>query len=122
MIDRIRHLSLSLGLLVAGASLAPVAAAMDSSTQVRARYVDALAAAIRQNWLAPDGMSAQSCLLHIVQIPGGDVISVKADPGCPYDAAGKRSVENAVLRAQPLPYKGYESVFQRQLDFTFRPQ
>lgn len=34
----------------------------------------------------------------------------------------KRSVENAVLCAPPLPNKGHESVFQRQLDFTFRPQ
>jgi colicin import membrane protein len=27
-----------------------------------------------------------------------------------------------VLKAQPLPYQGFESVFQRDLNFTFIPQ
>jgi colicin import membrane protein len=49
-------------------------------------------------------------------------MSAKVDSSCPYDEAGRRSVENAVLRAQPLPYQGFESVFQRDLTFTFRPQ
>ena len=49
-------------------------------------------------------------------------MSAKVDSSCPYDDAGKRSIENAVLRAQPLPYKGFEKVFQREVTFTFRPQ
>ena len=35
------------------------------------------------------------------------------------DDAGRRSVEAAILRAQPLPYRGFESVFQRTLNFNF---
>jgi len=31
-------------------------------------------------------------------------------------------VEAAVLRAQPLPYRGFESVFQRAVDFNFEAQ
>jgi colicin import membrane protein len=123
MIERICHLGWTL--LAVGALLAPAAAATESPadlSDLKARYVEALAATILQNWLRPDLLPDQPCVIHIVQIPGGDVLSVKADPSCPYDATGKRSVENAVLRAQPLPYKGYERVFQRQLDFTFRPQ
>lgn len=87
-----------------------------------AQYLAAIQNAVTQNWLRPDNMPNTPCIVHIVQLPGGDVMSAKVDSSCPYDEAGKRSIENAVLRAQPLPYKGYETVFQRQIDFTFRPQ
>lgn len=87
-----------------------------------AQYLAAIQNAVTQNWLRPDNMPNTPCTVHIVQLPGGDVMSAKVDSSCPYDEAGKRSIENAVLRAQPLPYKGFESVFQRQIDFTFRPQ
>ncbi|WP_130617696.1 cell envelope integrity protein TolA [Dyella amyloliquefaciens] len=87
-----------------------------------AQYLASIQNAVTQNWLRPDNMPNTPCIVHIVQLPGGDVMSAKVDSSCPYDEAGKRSIENAVLRAQPLPYKGFESVFQRQIDFTFRPQ
>ena len=87
-----------------------------------ARYQAAIQNAVTQNWLRPDNMPALPCVVHITQLPGGDVMSAKVDSSCPYDESGRRSVENAVLRAQPLPYKGFESVFQRDLTFTFRPQ
>ncbi|MFC5743859.1 cell envelope integrity protein TolA [Dyella tabacisoli] len=89
---------------------------------LQARYLAAIQNAVTQNWLRPDNMPSTPCVVHIVQLVGGDVMSAKVDPGCPYDEAGKRSIENAVLRAQPLPYKGFESVFNRNIDFTFRPQ
>jgi len=86
------------------------------------QYIAAIQNAVTQNWLRPDNMPNVSCVVHIVQLPGGDVMSAKVDANCPYDEAGKRSVENAVLRAQPLPYKGFESVFRRDIDFTFTPR
>jgi colicin import membrane protein len=86
------------------------------------QYLAAVRNAVTQNWLRPDNMPNVSCVVHITQLPGGEVMSAKVDSGCPYDEAGRRSIENAVLRAQPLPYQGFESVFQRNLDFTFRPQ
>ena len=52
-------------------------------------------------------------------LEGGEVVEVSFTSGCPYDEAGRRSVEAAILRAQPLPYRGYESVFQRTLNFNF---
>lgn len=91
-------------------------------TGLLGQYLAAVQNAVTQNWLRPDNMPNVPCVVHIVQLPGGDVMSAKVDSSCPYDDAGKRSVENAVLRAQPLPYKGFESVFQRNLTFTFRPQ
>ncbi|WP_426702234.1 cell envelope integrity protein TolA [Rhodanobacter sp. Col0626] len=85
-------------------------------------YAAAIQNAVTPNWLRPDNIPAVPCQVHIVQSPGGDVMSATVDSSCPYDEAGRRSVENAVLRTKTLPYKGFESVFQRNLTFTFRPQ
>jgi colicin import membrane protein len=93
-----------------------------ADTGLLGKYQAALQNAVTTNWLRPDNMPDVSCVVHIVQLPGGQVMSAKVDSSCPYDEAGRRSLENAVLRAQPLPYQGFESVFQRNLDFTFRPQ
>ena len=86
------------------------------------QYAAAIQNAVTPNWLRPDNMPDVPCVVHIVQLPGGDVMSAKVDSSCPYDDAGKRSIENAVLRTKTLPYKGFESVFQRELTLTFKPQ
>jgi colicin import membrane protein len=84
------------------------------------RYKAALNAAILQQWTRPDSVQlGQRCVIHIRQIPGGQVISAQVDSNCPYDDPGRRSVEAAVLKARPLPYAGFESVFRRDLDLTF---
>jgi colicin import membrane protein len=85
-----------------------------------ARYKAALNAAILQNWTRPDTVPlGQTCRITIRQVPGGTVITAQVDPSCPYDELGRRSVEAAVLKAQPLPYAGFESVFRRDLLLTF---
>jgi colicin import membrane protein len=93
-----------------------------ANSNLESQYAAAIQNAVTQNWIRPDTMPNAPCVVHIVQIPGGNVLSAKASSSCPYDAAGKKSVEDAVLRAQPLPYKGFESVFRRDIDFTFIPQ
>ena len=55
-----------------------------------------------------------------MQIPGGDVIQASVSTPCNADDLTRRSIEAAVLKAQPLPYSGYESVFRREIRFTFR--
>jgi colicin import membrane protein len=88
---------------------------------LRARYAAAIQAAVVSKWTRPDNLAPLPCRMTIRQLPGGEVMSVDISPSCPYDEAGKRSVEAAVLKAQPLPYAGFESVFERTLNFTFRP-
>lgn len=88
-----------------------------------ARYKAALIEAIQRNWTRPDNVPiGQRCKIVIRQLPGGEVIDAKVDPSCPYDELGRRSVEAAVLKAQPLPYAGFESVFNRTLILTFDAQ
>ena len=92
------------------------------NSDLSSEYAAAIQNAVTPNWLRPDNIPSVPCAVNIVQSPGGDVMSATVDPSCPYDDAGRRSVENAVLRTKTLPYKGFESVFKRNLTFTFRPQ
>ena len=48
------------------------------------------------------------------------MLSASVVAPCNGDELTKRSLEAAVLRAQPLPYRGFESVFQREISFNFR--
>ena len=87
------------------------------------KYAAAIQKAVLDQWMRPDSVPrGQRCRITIRQLPGGEVVDVEVSPSCPYDDAGKRSVEAAVLRAQPLPYRGFESVFQRTLNFNFEAQ
>ena len=94
-----------------------------TDTGLAARYAAALQEAILRNWTRPDTVPiGQRCRIVIRQIPGGEVVEAKVDPSCPYDELGRRSVEAAVLKAQPLPYVGFESVFQRTITLNFQAQ
>lgn len=87
---------------------------------LQARYIGTLQQIVTQNWLRPDtALPGLNCTVRIVQIPGGEVLSASVVPPCNGDDLTRRSVEAAVLRAQPLPYQGYESVFSRSIDFVF---
>jgi colicin import membrane protein len=58
--------------------------------------------------------------VQVVQIPGGEVISSSLVGRCNADEATRRSILAAVDRAGVLPYRGYEDVFQREIEFIFR--
>jgi len=101
---------------------APVAktGAAGTDTSIEAEYFAAIQNAVTQNWLRPDNAQAGlRCMLRIVQIPGGDVIGVQISSPCNADPQTRNSIEQAVKRAAPLPYKGYEKVFQRDINFNF---
>lgn len=94
-----------------------------TSTDLTAQYAAAIQRAVSDKWNRPDTVPlGQRCRITIRQLPGGEVIDAKVDSSCPYDEAGRRSIEAAVLLAQPLPYRGFESVFSRTLFFTFEAQ
>jgi colicin import membrane protein len=107
----------------AAAAAAPLAGNRGTDPDLTALYRQALIEKIRGNWTQPDNVSpTQVCKIVIKQIPGGEVISAEVDPSCPYDEAGRRSVEAAVLKAQPLPHRGFETVFSRTLTLNFRAE
>src|SRR3546814_16380403 len=92
----------------------------DWSSDMCSSDLAALTEAILRNWTRPESVPlGQRCVIVIKQVPGGSVIDAKVDPSCPYDEPGRRSVEAAVLKAQPLPSAGSESVFNRNPSLTF---
>lgn len=95
----------------------------DSRSAENASYQVALMNAILRQWTRPESVAlGQICQVLIRQIPGGEVVSVEISPSCPYDEQGRRSVEAAILKASPLPYAGYESVFVRNPVLKFRAE
>jgi colicin import membrane protein len=85
------------------------------------QYVAAIAAVVTNNWLRPPtAQPGLNCKVKVVQIPGGEVISSSLTGRCNGDEATRRSILAAVDRAGVLPYRGYEDVFQREIEFTFR--
>lgn len=91
-----------------------------ADNDLAARYAAAIQASVTNNWNRPDSASAGlHCRINVTQIPGGDVISVSIGSPCNADDVTRNSLEQAVKRA-PLPYQGYEKVFQRNITFNFR--
>lgn len=83
-------------------------------------YQAAIQSVVTQNWLRPPTAKAGlRCMLKIVQIPGGEVISAAIAGKCNGDQATRRSIINAVERGGSLPYRGFEDVFEREIDFIF---
>ena len=87
---------------------------------LQAQYYAAIQNAVTNNWLRPDNTQAGvRCMLRIVQIPGGDVIGVEIGNPCNADPLTRNSIEQAVKRAAPLPFKGYEKEFRREINLNF---
>jgi colicin import membrane protein len=86
-----------------------------------ARYAAAIQSAVTNNWNRPDSATpGLRCTIVITQIPGGDLINVQVASPCNADQVTRNSIESAVRKAAPLPYQGYEKVFQRSIRFNFR--
>ena len=87
---------------------------------LQAKYAAALQQAILRQWIRPETVAlGQKCRISIRQLQGGEVVDVSVSSSCPYDAAGRQSVERAIYKASPLPYAGFETVFNRNLDLNF---
>jgi colicin import membrane protein len=85
------------------------------------QYAISIQQQVTNNWLRPPtAREGLRCTLRIVQIPGGEVISANIAGACNGDEATRRSLVAAVERAGTLPYRGFEDVFEREIDFNFR--
>jgi colicin import membrane protein len=76
---------------------------------------------IQRAWLRPPSARAGiQCVLHITQAPGGAVVSARIE-SCNGDQAVRESIEAAAYRASPLPPPPDPSLFERDLEVTFKP-
>lgn len=88
---------------------------------VRQQYVAEIRNKVERNWRRETGSSGSHCRVLIHQIPGGEVIDVRLNE-CDGDVAFQRSVEAAVRKASPLPLPSDPEVFEREIEFIFKPQ
>ncbi len=87
----------------------------------RALYRQAITQKVERNWIKPaSALPEYTCRVNVKQIPGGEVVSVRI-VSCDADASFERSVENAVYKASPLPDPPDPQLFEREINFTFRP-
>lgn len=84
-------------------------------------YVETIRNLVSQNWIRPPTANpGVRCAVRVVQIPGGEIIDAAIVNPCNADDATRRSIIAAVNRTAELPYRGYESVFSREIEFIFR--
>jgi colicin import membrane protein len=87
-----------------------------------AEYIARIRQKVRSNWILPQDLSGNpEAIFEVIQLPTGEVISVKVlkPSGNPaYDAA----VERAILKSSPLPLPSARNDFSRVLKLTFKPR
>lgn len=88
----------------------------NANNDLLARYRAAIKATINGNWRHDGAQPLERCQVEFTQAPGGEVIDVTFI-SCPFSPEGRASAERAV-RLTPLPYYGFEPVFQRRQSFT----
>ncbi|MEY2867004.1 MAG: hypothetical protein RIQ43_1030 [Pseudomonadota bacterium] len=88
-----------------------------NATSATAKYLSAINATARANWNTVQIPEQTRCQVEFTQIRGGEVIDVDFRT-CALDAQGRESIERALYKT-PMPYAGFESVFQRKVSLTF---
>jgi colicin import membrane protein len=87
-----------------------------------ASWQSQIAAKIEHAWRRPPtARPGIKCVLHVTQVPGGEVTQVNIGE-CNGDQAVRESIETAVYRASPLPAPPDPSLFDRQLTINFNPE
>lgn len=91
------------------------------SKGILAAYAAAIKNKVAGQWYKPPGwQSGWTCHVQVTQAADGTVINVKIGQ-CDGDQLFRRSVQQAVERASPLPLPSDPSLFERNLEFTFKP-
>ncbi|MFP4208217.1 MAG: cell envelope integrity protein TolA [Wenzhouxiangella sp.] len=88
---------------------------------LREEYIITIQTLVTRNWTRPPTTRpGVACTVRVFQIPGGEIIAAEIVRPCNADQATRRSIVAAVNRVGELPYRGYERVFSREIDFVFR--
>jgi len=88
---------------------------------LREEYMITIQTLVTRSWTRPPTTQpGVACTVRVFQIPGGEIIAAEIVRPCNADQATRRSIVAAVNRVGELPYRGYESVFSREIDFVFR--
>lgn len=93
-----------------------------AQARLRSEYIERIRSRIKGFILLPPNLQGNPEVeIDVIQIPGGEVLSVKlrrSSGVSAYDSA----VERAILKASPLPSPPKPELFERELNLKFRPQ
>jgi colicin import membrane protein len=91
------------------------------SSGAMSQYVAMIQQHVERRWIRPpSARSGIECEVSVVQSPSGAVLRVTVGR-CNGDQAVRQSIENAVQKASPLPLPSDMRLFERNLQFIFRP-
>ncbi len=92
--------------------------AAEDSIEARV-YQNMIVQKVRRNWARPGTARAGlECIVAVQQLPNGEVVSARVME-CNGNDIVRRSVENAVHKASPLPLPSNPLLFLRTFQFTF---
>jgi colicin import membrane protein len=91
------------------------------SSGAMSQYVAMIQQHVERRWTRPpSARSGIQCEVSVAQSPNGTVLRVQVGQ-CNGDQAVRQSIENAVQKASPLPLPPDMRLFERNLQFIFRP-
>ena len=86
------------------------------------KYIRDIQNKVRSVWtVPPGGIGEGNCTIRFQQDRSGFVRSVKIQ-SCDGNQLYRQSLEDAVLKAAPLPLPGDEEIFDEEVEITFWPQ
>lgn len=88
------------------------------------QYIGAISSKVQSRWRKPPGMESSNayCNVYVWQTPQGYIEDVQVKECRGGDEQFRRSVEEAVWKADPLPTPSDDELFDRELKFRFEPQ
>lgn len=103
--------------------LAAIKAAQSASARSKATadYIGKIKGKIKGNLvLPPDIRGNPEAIFDVVQLPSGEILSVKLKKSSGH-AAYDSAIERAILKSSPLPKPEQGDLFSRALELKFRP-
>lgn len=95
----------------------------DERNKLMALYQLAVISSVERQWNKPPSANKNLiCHVKVRQLPGGGVMDATIISPCNANSIVKNSIIAAIKKADPLPYKGFESVFDRTATFIFHPR
>jgi len=123
MADALKRDSARIEARKAEQELAAIKAAQSASARSKATadYIGKIKGKIKGNlMLPPDIRGNPEAVFDVVQLPSGEILSVKLKKSSGH-AAYDSAIERAILKSSPLPKPEQGDLFSRALELKFRP-
>jgi len=94
----------------------------DERSKLLSLYQQAITNSIERQWNKPASATKNLvCYVRVKQLIGGTVMDATIASPCNANKIVQKSIIDAIKKADPLPYKGFEEVFDRTTIIIFKP-